>query len=83
VSADKIPCGVYLGGTVNEDSDSDNGYVVEFAMSKSEFDIGEDHIGINLNLNNTDKGENFQKDEFSPSKSSDRSSWIKILLQSK
>ena len=81
VAAEKIACGVYVGGTVDSDSDTDAGYVVELALSKSEFGIGADSISLNLNMSNTDGGESFAKDEFAPAKSSDRSSWIKVLLQ--
>lgn len=83
VATDNVASGVFVGGTLNFDSDTDDGYVVEFSLPKAEFGISGDYVGINLNMSNTDKNDSFAKDEFSPAKSSERSKWIKVALQNK
>ena len=72
-----ISCASFVGGSVGNDKDKDDGCVIELSVPKSMLGISDGYVSVNLIMNNTDKKET-AKDELSPSKISDISTWIKI-----
>ncbi len=73
-------CGVFVGGSVNNDEDKDQGYVIELAIPKNKLDLGSGSVSLTLAMNNTDRKETFDKDELSPVKMADQSTWIKVSV---
>lgn len=56
------------------------GYVIEFALSKSDFGITGDSLYVDLVLRNTDNGAKSDNDTFTGSLIDDISTWQKIVL---
>lgn len=77
VSIEGISCATFIGGSVGDDKGKDDGAVIELSIPKSALGIKSGCISVNMIMNNTDKKETF-KDELTPIKISDMSTWIKI-----
>ena len=59
-----VDASVYVGGTVDKDTDTDTGYIIEIRLKKSNLqNIGfTDHLYVLPRLNNTDKDQTFTYD---------------------
>ncbi len=77
IDADGISCATFVGGSIGNDKDKDTGCVIELAIPKKMLGISSGHISVNMTMNNTDKKET-TKDELTPTKISDMSTWIRI-----
>ncbi len=80
IDAGKLQFASFIGGTLNYDKDTDQGYVIELAIPKSMLDLSSRYIGINLAMANSDKGKSSQKDDLTPTKMSNTDSWIRVFV---
>lgn len=75
-----VDCATYIGATIGNDKDKDDGYIVELSISKKDLSLSGKHMYVNVMLENTDKKEKFDKDMLIPTKMSDISTWIKVTV---